>query len=445
MKVSVVGAGPVGLVTAAGLASLGHEVACFDSDPLRATAAARGEPLFHEPDLADRLRAALDRGTFRVAETLEAAIHASAVSILAVGTPFGVDSIDLRALEAAASAVGRALATHPGEHVVAVKSTVVPGTTDGVVRSALEAASGRSLGAFGLAVNPEFLREGSAMADFLAPDRIVIGHSDQRSAEVLAELHRPFSCPKVFTTLRNAEMIKYASNALLATLVSFSNEIAVLCETLPGLDESVVMRGVHLDRRLTPPGPGAPAPGILAYLRAGVGFGGSCLPKDVDALRALARALGTPTPLLDAVMTVNRERCRQVEALLKTLLGPLEGRSLALLGLAFKPGTDDVRDSPALALARRLSAAGASLRAWDPMVRDLVDGPPALVVCGDIRTALAGAEAAVIATACPELRTLDWRDVTHGMRRPVVLDGRGVLDGVQLPPEIIRLRIGVAP
>jgi UDPglucose 6-dehydrogenase/GDP-mannose 6-dehydrogenase len=260
----------------------------------------------------------------------------------------------------------------------------------------------------------------------------------------MAELYRSFGCPKLYTTLRNAEMIKYAGNTLLATVVSFSNELAALCETIPGLDESTVMAGLHLDRRLTPVGAGAGgAPGILTYLRAGVGFGGSCLPKDVEALRALGREHGVPMALLEAVEAVNRDRPRRVVKLLGNALSGLAGKTVALLGLAFKPGTDDVRDSPALALATALLAEGAAVRAYDPMVRRVAGFAGTLSVCARIEDALAEADAALIATAWPEFRKLDWGRLAGAMRRPLLLDGRDALAGVTLPASVTRLRIGV--
>jgi UDPglucose 6-dehydrogenase/GDP-mannose 6-dehydrogenase len=442
MKVTIVGTGYVGLVTGSCLASLGHTVACVDTDRARVETIARGEPPFHEPGLPELLRAAIREDRLSVTTVLDRAIAESDVSVLAVGTPALGERIDLGAVTAAAGEVGRALRQIDRYHVVVVKSTVIPGTTDTVVRHALETAAGRRVGEFGLCMNPEFLREGSAVADFMTPDRIVIGACDARSAEVVGELYRGFSCPKVVTSPRNAEMIKYAANALLALLVSFSNELAGLCEAVPGLDEERVMAGVHLDRRLTPPG-GSP-PDILSYLRAGIGFGGSCLPKDVDALRSFGAERGVETPLLDAVAVVNRERPRRVVALLEAALGGLAGRTVAILGLAFKPGTDDVRASPALALIPLLLERGALVRAYDPMVR-----AAALDVrvdlCSDAGTALAGADAALITTAWPAFRDLDWRALTRAMRRKLILDGRNALAGVPLPEDTTYLRIGQSP
>jgi len=292
-------------------------------------------------------------------------------------------------------------------------------------------------------MNPEFLREGSAVADFMKPDRIVIGAWDARSAQIVGELYRGFSCPKLVTNLRNAEMIKYTANGLLALLVSFSNEIAGLCEAMPGLDEASVMAGVHLDRRFTTMAGTAPA--IVGYLRAGIGFGGSCLPKDVDALRAFAVERGVGTPVLDAAATVNGERPRRVVELLDAALGGIASRTVAVLGLAFKPGTDDVRASPALALIRVLLEHGVVVRAYDPLVRASAAIDARVALCPDPGAALAGADAALIATAWPEFRDLDWHALTRTMRRRVILDGRAALHEVVLPADATYLRIGQGP
>lgn len=436
MRIVVVGAGYVGLVSGTCLASLGHEVVIVETDPARRAAVALGRPPFHEPGLVELLAPSLDAGRVTVEGEIGRAMVGAALSLLAVGTPPAADgSNDLTAVRGAATAVGRALRAQDGYHVVAVKSTVMPGTTDTIVCEELERASGKRAGeAFGLAMNPEFLREGSAVADFMTPDRIVVGALDARSAEVVEAAYAAFGCPRVRTSLRNAEMIKYASNALLATLVSFSNEIAGVCERYAGLDEEAVMRGLHLDRRL------APAPELCAYLRAGIGFGGSCLPKDVAALRALGARSGAGTPLLDAVAAVNRARPAQVVALLEASLGGLTGRTVALLGVAFKPGTDDLRDSPALAIAEALQKAGASVRAYDPAIAEV----PGLPCVKSPTVALTGADAAVVATGWAEFRALSWEALTRGMRTRVVLDGRGVLSGIPLPSDVTYLRIGVS-
>ena len=426
MNVTVIGAGYVGLVTGVGLATIGHRVACVEIDAERVARINRGEPPIHEPGLEPLLRDALKAGSFRATTDLADAMTGSHLSIIAVGTPTVDGEIDLSDVAAAARQIAEHLPRAARPHVVAVKSTVVPGTTDTLVAGVLPADCG-------LCMNPEFLRQGSAVADFMNPDRIVIGQRDERSGDVLAEMYQPFDCPTLRTSLRNAEMMKYTSNALLAALVSFSNEIARLCESLPGTDVETIMDGLHLDRRLSPDGV---KPGILSYLRAGAGFGGSCLPKDVDALRHFARARQMPTLLLDAVMQVNTARAGQVVG----LLGDIKGRRIAVLGLAFKPGTDDIRGSPGLRLVGELRAGEATVCAYDPLAV-----VPGIELHREPAAALRGVDAAVIATAWPEFARWDWATLAPLMRRPLIVDGRNVLRHVVLPPAVIYRPIGVAP
>lgn len=446
-RIVVVGAGYVGLVSGACLASLGHRVIVVDRDQGRVDAVNAGASPLHEPGLTEMLQRVRCEGRLTAGTDLAGAVAASDLAIIAVGTPGDGEKIDLRQVEGAAREIGAAIASR-GEHfTIAVKSTVVPGTTDTVVRQAVEAASGKKAGTFGLAMNPEFLREGSAVADFMDPDRIVVGGLDAASVDAVMGLYDGFSCPKLRTNLRNAELIKYAFNSLLATLVSFSNEIAGMCEAMPGTDVDVVMSGVHHDRRLMPVVEGRPVrPGILSYLQAGAGFGGSCLPKDVNALRVFARGVGAPSPLLDAVMAVNQARPERVLALLSKALGGLAGRKVAVLGLAFKPDTDDLRDSPALAILERLRAAGADVRAYDPIVSRLA---PASVTelcrtCLDAAEALDAADAAVIATAWPEFAELDWEALAPRMARAIVVDGRNLLTKTRLPLDLTYLPVGQA-
>ncbi|MER3514579.1 MAG: GDP-mannose dehydrogenase, partial [Chloroflexota bacterium] len=336
--------------------------------------------------------------------------------------------------------------------VVAVKSTVVPGTTEGVIGPTVWAAAGQGVENIGLAMNPEFLREGDAVADFLAPDRIVVGAIDARSAEVMRELYAPFNAPLFITNPRTAEMIKYTSNALLATLISFSNQIAAICEATPDVDVQTVMDAVHMDRRLTPVMGGRPVqPGILAYLRAGAGFGGSCLPKDVKALRAYARAVHAPTELLDAVLAINDQRPRHLVKLAENALGSLAGRTVAVLGLTFKPGSDDLRDSPALRVVELLQEAGAHVRGYDPMITP--DGAAqhslhmsangnSIEICTSARQALTNADAALITTGWRDFASLDWSEMASVMRMPIVVDGRRILDGAHGLDGVTLLKIG---
>jgi UDPglucose 6-dehydrogenase len=446
LTVTVVGTGYVGLVTGACLSELGHDVTCVDVRQPVVDGVNAGRAPFFEPGLEDLVRSGLDRGRFRASTDLTSAVQASDVSFIAVGTPSTADGIDLSAVAHAAGAIGEALRSASRYHVVVVKSTVVPGSTDGPIRQVLEDRSQRSIGDIGLCMNPEFLREGSAVDDFMRPDRIVIGEADSRAGARVAELYDGLACPVIRTTTRNAELIKYTSNALLATLVSFSNELAGVCEALPDTDVDAVMDAVHLDRRLTPIVDGRPiTPGIVSYLRAGSGFGGSCLPKDVTALRMWARSINATTPLLDAVMQINELRPQQVAALVDTAAGGVRGRPIAVLGLAFKPGTDDLRDSPALSLLAALAARGAVVRAYDPLLSNGGRAPLELngaTLAATPEAALSGADAAVIATGWPEFRDWNWAGLSQTMRSRTIVDARNALRGVSLPEGVRYYPIG---
>lgn len=448
MRVIIVGTGYVGLVTGACLAEIGHRVVCVDRRPDRIAAIRDGRPPFYEPGLDGLLREVLAAGRLDAADSVAAAGVADAdVIMLAVGTPFGGAAIDLSQIEAASDEIGAALRGIERPQVVVVKSTVVPGTTETVVGPRLAAASGRRIGdGLGLCMNPEFLREGTAVEDFRRSDRVVLGGTDSLARAMMVALYAPMNCPVVMTTPGNAELIKYTSNALLATLISFSNEIASLCEAVPGLDIEQVMDAVHLDRRLAILDRGRVVqPSIVAYLRASSGFGGSCLPKDVNALRAHAARLGVATPLLDGVMAVNQTRPAKVAALVRHAMGgDPAGRRVAVLGLAFKADTDDVRDSPAIALVQELLAAGACVVAHDPVAAD-----SARLVLGDriayadtLPAALSAADAAVIATAWPGFRDLDWAELATAMTTPLLVDARNALRGVRLPESVRYVAIG---
>jgi UDPglucose 6-dehydrogenase/GDP-mannose 6-dehydrogenase len=426
MKVAVIGTGYVGLVSAAGLAAMGHEVTCVDIDPERVAMVERGEAPIHEPGLDDLLTAKrIDATT-----DLAAAVREADLTLICVGTPSRPDgSIDLSFVERAAGQIGEALVGQTRFHAVVVKSTVVPGSTDTVVLPAVEKASGRSVGVdIGVGVNPEFLTEGQAVDDFLRPDRIVIG-GDPGTVEVLRRLYEPFEgVPVIATSTRNAEMIKYASNALLATAISFANEIADLGSAIGEIDIAEVMAGVHASRYLTTtlPDGGRVRAGLAPYLEAGCGYGGSCLPKDVAALTSRGRSAGLTMPLLTAVATVNKQRADRLLDLVTKGLDGLAGRKVTVLGLAFKPDTDDIRESPAFPVVRRLLDAGAEVTVHDPVV-----GPGALADfptvqhTHELETAVKGADGIVIVT-----RWSEYLDVPNlvGEQAPLVVDGRRMLD-----------------
>lgn len=432
MKVSIVGTGYVGLVSGVCLAELGHEVTCVDLDADKVAAINAGEPPIHERGLAELLSANIGQRLSATTD-LTAAVQATDSTLIAVGTPFDGDRIDLTYIETAARQIGAALADKEGYHLVVVKSTVVPGTTEEVVLPLVAEAASKEAGeGFGVGMNPEFLREGEAVEDFMNPDRIVLGGIDERARDAMAELYAVFpGVDLVRTSPRTAETIKYASNSLLATMISFSNEIAGLCSAVGGLDVAEVMRGVHLDRRLSPILADGEriTPGFTTYLEAGCGFGGSCFPKDVKALIAHGKAAGTSMALLDAVIAVNEEQPLAVVDLLKDGLGGLSGRRIAILGLAFKPNTDDMRESPAIPVVRALAEAGARLVAFDPVAesearRDFADLE--IEYAATLEEAVEGAEAIALMTRWSEFSRLPALLAGHEPQ-PLVVDGRRML------------------
>ena len=388
------GAGYVGLVTGACFADLGHEVVIRDILPERIERLQAGEVPIYEPGLEDVLVRNRDRLRF----TLD----------IAVGTPpTASGDADLAAVW---SVVDELPVDIPGRPIVVMKSTVPVGTGKHV-RARLDA---RGLSSVGYASNPEFLAEGSAIADFKSPDRIVVGAFEQRDADRVVELHHGIDGQVVLTDVPSAELVKLAANAFLSTRISFINEIANVCE-LVGADVVDVARGVGLDHRLGP-----------HFLRAGIGFGGSCFPKDVSALKQLAGNEGYPFMLLHAVWEVNELQKRRVVQKLQKHLGALRGKKIALLGLAFKPNTDDMREAPSRVIAYRLLSEGATVCAWDPVAR------PAdftgIELTDTVLDAVRDADAAVIVTEWPELATLASAEVRDAMARPLIIDGRNLLD-----------------
>jgi UDPglucose 6-dehydrogenase/GDP-mannose 6-dehydrogenase len=437
MRVCVVGAGYVGVVTAACLAELGHRVTCADVDRDRVDLLVSGKPTVHEAGLSELL--ARNVGERLTATTdVGAAVSGADVTLVAVGTPSKEDGIDLGAVVAATREIGTALGTTDGYHAVVVKSTVVPGTTDGVVLPLLVEESGRTAGRdFGVGMNPEFLTEGQAVSDFMEPDRLVLGGIDEHTHAALEELYAPFpsSVPRMRTNTRTAEMVKYASNALLATSISFANEIGNLCAAVGDVDVVDVMRGVHLSRYLTVSGPdGTPDRAPLAsYLDAGCGFGGSCLPKDVRALIAEGERLGRPMRVLSAVLETNDAQPEELLALVERAID-LDGRRVAVLGMAFKPDTDDVRESPTIPLVRGLVSRGARVTVHDPVVRAVPDELRALGVglSDDLDAVLNEADAVVLATRWEQYREVP-RLLAARAPAPLLVDGRRMLDRDSVP------------
>ncbi len=404
-RIAVFGAGYVGLVTGACLAELGHRVAVRDILSDRIEALTRGEVPIYEPGLEELLARNAERLAFTtdVAEAMEDAD----IAYVAVGTPPTYSG------DADLSAVWTVIDELPDVErriVVAMKSTVPVGT-GAKVRHRLDA---RGLGRVGYVSNPEFTAEGTAVKDFLEPDRIVIGAFDQADADTIAALHDGIEAPIVRADVASAEMIKLAANAALMTRISFINEIANVCEAT-GADVVKVAEGIGHDRRIG-----------KSFLQAGVGFGGSCFPKDSLALKQLAANSGYHFQVLNAVIEVNELQKRRVIGKLVARLGSLRGKRVALLGLAFKPHTDDTRESPAFVLAGRLLAEGADVVAWDPIAH--ADGVQGLEQVPTVADATRGADAVVLVTAWPELADVDWHAIAASMRTAVFVDGRNMLD-----------------
>ncbi|MBM3148162.1 MAG: UDP-glucose/GDP-mannose dehydrogenase family protein [Actinobacteria bacterium] len=410
--IGVIGVGYVGLVSAVCFAHLGHRVVCLDVDARRIAALEAGRVPIYEPGLEKLVEDNAERLAFTT--SYDDLLDRCRIMFVAVDTPPSPSG------DADLSRVYRVVeevAARGGDRLLVMKSTVPVGTGEHVLRRL------RSRGAEDVryASNPEFLREGAAIQDFLGPDRIVIGASDAADGDRVEALYRGIDAPVVRTAVATAEMIKYASNAFLATKISFINEIANVCEGV-GADVRTVAEGMGLDHRIGP-----------HFLQAGIGYGGSCFPKDVQALKQLAGNSGYHFQLLNAVIEVNHLQKRRVVAKLRQRLGPLHGLKVALLGLTFKPHTDDLREAASIVLAARLIGEGATVAAYDPMVpageHELF---PGAVICAGPLEALQDADAAVLVTEWPELVRLDWGQVRQVMRRPLVIDGRNSLDGAGL-------------
>ncbi|MBK7998028.1 MAG: UDP-glucose/GDP-mannose dehydrogenase family protein [Verrucomicrobia bacterium] len=431
MKISIIGTGYVGLVTGACLAEKGHQVTCVDINPERVAALNRAESPIFEAGLEELLRKHVGKGLSATTD-LNAAVLGTELTLIAVGTPFNGKEIDLTFVLGATKQIGAALKQKNAYHVVVVKSTVVPGTTDQHVLPALEASSGKKAGKdFGVGMNPEFLSEGEAVNDFLFPDRIVLGGIDARATDVLEEVYKPFGpeVPRLRTNTRTAEMIKYASNSLLATLISFSNELANLGSALGGIDTVEVMRGVHLSmyfRSRNKEG----LPPITSFLKAGCGFGGSCLPKDVSALIAHGHKAATSMRMLESVIRINEEQPKRTVALLRKHWSSLKGVRVAVLGLSFKPETSDVRESPAFPIMRELLDSGAAVKAYDPVAKHEAQRafPDAKVnYCDSLDAALTDVDAVVVVTPWKEFKDVPAR-LASSQPKTVFVDGRRAYD-----------------
>lgn len=417
MNISMIGTGYVGLSTGVGFAVKGNDVVCVDIDREKVEKINQGVSPIYEPLLEDYLKKVLKDGKFRATTDLKEAIEQTEVSFISVGTPSKEDgSIDLKYIEEVSRQIGEVLKGKE-YHVVVVKSTVVSETTEKVVIPNLEKSSGKKASeSFGVCMNPEFLKEGKAMEDFLKPDRVVIGSIDKKSGDVIERLYENFQAPILRTDLKTAEMIKYASNALLAAKVSFSNEIGNICKLL-GINVNDVMRGVGLDSRISE-----------KFLRAGCGYGGSCFPKDVDALIRKAKDLGYDPKLLREVHDLNlRQKVRLVEQL-ESRMGDLKDKTVCVLGLAFKPDSDDIREASSVSIISKLLEKGANVRAYDPKaITNMKKVFPDIEYPENAKEAIKDSDACLIVTEWKEFKNLSEKDF-ETMKNRIVIEGRKVLD-----------------
>ena len=414
MNICVVGTGYVGLVTGADFADLGNDVVCVDTATKKIEALRAGQMPIYEPGLEEMVARNKDDGRLTFSTDLPGGVRQADVIFIAVGTPPKESGeTDLSQVEAVASEIGRSMDRYK---VVVNKSTVPVGTGE-FVREVITRHQPRPLD-FDVVSNPEFLREGSAIEDTLRPDRIVIGAPNQQVAMTLVELYAPLERPMIITDLPSAEVIKYASNAFLAAKISFINAIANICEAA-GADVSQVMKGMGLDSRIG-----------MQFLQAGLGYGGSCFPKDVDSLIHTASRLGYDFKLLRSVVEINRERAAHLVEMMRKAMGPLEDKTVAVLGLAFKPNTDDMREAKSLEVVRALHAAGAQIRAYDPVAMENARSmmPPGVVFCESAFEAAAGADGVTLLTEWNEFKYLNLDRLRGLLRRPLIFDARNLYE-----------------
>ena len=420
MKVCIVGTGYVGLVTGACFAEFGVQVVCADSDEDKTAALQSGHVPIYEPGLEELVERNIRERRLSFTSDTSDAVRTSLIVFIAVPTPARPDgSTDLTAVEAVAREVGRAMDSYT---VIVTKSTVPVGThlkIQGWIEEEL-ANSGRDI-RFSVASNPEFLREGSAISDFMRPDRVIIGTEDDEATEILKELYRPLyliETPVVLTNIATAELTKYAANSFLASKISFINEVANLCEKV-GADVHAIARGIGLDRRIG-----------SKFLHPGPGFGGSCFPKDARSITHFAREVGLEFEIVEAAIRVNdRQRERMIIKIVDALDGTVDGRTIGVLGLSFKPETDDMRDAPSVGIIRGLEKLGARIQAYDPQAMEEASKLiPNLVTCNEAYEACRGADALVLITEWNQFRMLDLTRIKSLLQRPLIIDLRNVYE-----------------
>lgn len=417
-KICVIGTGYVGLVTGTCFSDMGHRVTCLDINDKRIEKLKNGIMPIYEPGLKQIVDQNVEAGRLDFTTSYQEALENAEFAFIAVGTPSSVEGdADMQYVKMAAETI----ASHLDHPIIIVNKSTVPVGTGDWVSEIIKDMNGGTTPPFCVVSNPEFLREGSAVNDFMEPDRVVLGSTNREAAEKVADLYEALRAPIMITDLRTAEMIKYASNAFLATRISFINEIANICESL-GADVKEVARGMGMDKRIGP-----------SFLDAGLGWGGSCFPKDVKALAHMAETRGSHPQLLQAVMDINQNQRKRAVQKVEKALGGLKGKTIGLLGLSFKPNTDDTRDAPALDIARMLLDAGAVVQAFDPQAMEVSKKEiPQLQLKKNPYETAEAVDALILATEWNEFKSLDFERIKANMKGNVILDGRNIWDGTEL-------------
>jgi len=439
-NISIVGTGYVGLSAAVAFAKKGYHVITSTHDSRKVAMISEGVAPFYEPELQEALKEVVKRKALKCTLNTEEAVLNSDISFITVGTPSRPDgSIDLQYIKNSAYEIGEALRKKESYHLIVVKSTVLPGTTEKIVKPIIESRSGKSCGAeFGLCMNPEFLREGSALHDTLHPDRIIIGEYDKKAGDILETLYRDFYGEKIppimRTNLATAELIKYASNAFLATKVSFINFIANLCQKIPGVDVKTVAEGMGLDKRIGP-----------LFLNAGLGYGGSCFPKDVKALIHYSKSLGCDPSLLEVVEKINESQPYKAIELCKRFLGNLKGKKIAILGLAFKPKTDDMREARSIPIINQLLKEGAKITAYDPVAIENAKSifKNEITYASSAIECIKGADCCILVTEWEEFKKLKPKDFIENMKQLILIDGRRIYNPEEFSEKLKFAAIGL--
>ncbi|NPD88784.1 MAG: UDP-glucose/GDP-mannose dehydrogenase family protein [Asgard group archaeon] len=439
-KISIVGTGFVGLVTAVCFADRGIKTICSTRNEKNAEMINKGIPPFFENGLEELLKKVVDEGNLVCTTNREEAILKSDMTLIIVGTPFNhIDkSINLDYMEQAAIDIGKALVKKNSYHLVVVRSTVVPGTSRNMVGKQLQNHSGKELGKeIGLIMQPEFLAEGRSIEDTFWPDRVVIGEYDKKSGDLLQELYEEFygdhigeKCPIIRMNVESAELVKYGNNCFLATKISFINELSRIAELVPGVDIGKVAYGVGLDYRIN-----------HRFLGSGVGWGGSCFPKDLNAIVAFARSQGLEAQLIQSVIDVNDRQANHAVTLAEELLGDLKGKTIALLGLAFKPGTDDMRYAPSRRITAEAVSKGAVVKGYDPKAKESAQeafeqDKTVITITDSVVDAIKDSDCAIICAEWDEFKNLEPSFFKSHMRTPCVVDGRRIYDPILFSSEL---------